>query len=74
MTYFHEKLFLPPFMTDRTILKTLQDSLTGIGGSALAVISATQEQVEWWARTFGWVLGCVVSILTIYRLLTRKTV
>lgn len=61
-------------MTDRTILKTLNDTFWGLTGSVVAVVSPIQEQFEWWVGAVGGVLGCMVAAVTLYRLITRKTV
>lgn len=61
-------------MTEQTLFKTLLNGLTGISASYFAVISTFQEQLEWWVRLSGGSLGLAVAAVTLYRLLTRKTV
>jgi len=46
--------------------------LVGTGAPVLAMIASWQEQMEWWLRVLALILGCTVSLLTIYIMIFRK--
>ena len=45
---------------------------TGIAGSALAVISPYQQQMEWTIQIMGGLLGIAVAVVSLYHLLKNK--
>ena len=45
---------------------------TGIAGSALAVISPYQQQMEWTIQILGGLLGIAVAVVSLYHLLKNK--
>lgn len=46
--------------------------LVGAGAPVLAVIASWQEQMEWGLRILAMILGCMVSLITIYIMIFRK--
>ena len=45
------------------------NSIGGIAGSSIAVISTFQENLEWWIRITGGCLGIAIGVISLYRLL-----
>ncbi len=45
---------------------------TGMAGSALAVISPYQQQMEWTIQILGGLLGIAVAVVSLYHLLKNK--
>jgi len=52
---------------------TLANGIIGFAASCLGVLSTFQEQLEWWMRMTGGMLGIVVAIITLWNLLKPKT-
>lgn len=53
--------------------QVIYNGVAGICGSVLGVISPLQTEIEWWIRIVAGLLGIVVTVLTVYRLLTNKS-
>lgn len=51
---------------------TLINGLSGMAASTLAVLTTFQEQLEWWIRFTGGVLGIVIALITLYNLIANK--
>lgn len=60
-------------MPERTIAATVANGIVGVSASIFAVISTYQEQFEWWVRNVAGVAGLVVTLITLYKVLTSKT-
>jgi len=51
---------------------TLTNGIAGMCASALAVLTTFQEQLEWWIRISGGVLGLMIACITLCKLLHQK--
>jgi hypothetical protein len=56
-------------MTNQQIIL---NGLTGLAASTFSVITTFQEQLEWWVRISGGLLGILVALVSVYRLLFAK--
>lgn len=56
-----------------TFQQTLCNGAAGIFSACFAVITTFQEQLEWWIRISGGILGLVIAVITLVRLLIHKT-
>ena len=52
---------------------SIANGLVGVFASALGFISTFQQQLEWWVRMTGGVLGIIIAAITLYNLLKPKT-
>ena len=50
----------------------LSKGATGLLGSALAVISPYQQQLEWTIQILGGLLGIAVALVSLYHLIKKK--
>ena len=48
------------------------NGITGFVASTLSVITTFQEQLEWWVRITGGMLGLLIAAATLYRLIVPK--
>lgn len=55
-----------------TNLRSHINELAGCGVSLLGVVTANQEQVEWWLRCTASLVAIVAGLLTVRSLLKRK--
>jgi len=51
---------------------TLANGLLGVVASFLGVLSTFQEQLEWWIRATGGLMGICVAAITLWNLLKPK--
>ena len=56
-----------------SIQQTLCNAITGICSATLAVLTTFQEQLEWWIRISGGLLGVAIALITLVRLIVHKT-
>lgn len=59
-----------PLMTTQQLLF---NGATGTAFSALSVITTFQEQLEWWVRISGGMLGLTIAAITLVRLLFKTS-
>jgi len=50
---------------------TIINAMTGIAGSVFAVLTTFQEQVEWWIRITGGMLGILVALISLLSLICK---
>ena len=51
---------------------TLINGIAGTCASAIAVLTTFQEQLEWWIRVSGGILGIAIACITLCKLLNQK--
>ena len=51
---------------------TLVNGIIGFAASFLGVITTFQQELEWWIRMTGGILGILVALVTLYNLLKPK--
>jgi len=49
------------------------NGILGMCASFLGFISTFQQQLEWWVRMTGGVLGIIIAAITLYNLIKPKT-
>jgi len=50
---------------------TLVNGIAGMVGSFMAVLTTFQEQLEWWIRITGGLLGLLIGAITLFNLICR---
>ena len=55
-----------------TTNQILTNGATGLAGSMLSVITTFQEQLEWYVRMTGGLLGVAIATVSLYRLLRKN--
>jgi len=51
---------------------TLLNGFAGMIASFLAVLTTFQEQLEWWIRLTGGLLGILIALITLCNLIQNK--
>jgi len=47
------------------------NGLIGISGSLFAVLTTFQEQMEWWIRVTGGLLGILIALITLLNFICK---
>jgi len=54
-----------------TTNQIITNAATGLAGSMLSVITTFQEELEWYVRMTGGLLGIAIAAISLYRLLKK---
>lgn len=55
-----------------TIQQTCYNGIAGLLASTASVITTFQQQLEWWVRISGGMIGLLIALVTLVRLLRDK--
>ena len=56
-----------------TTQQIITNGATGTTFSALSIITTFQEQLEWWVRISGGMLGLAIAAITLVRLVCKHS-
>lgn len=59
-------------MIPKDPFNTLSNGLMGFSGSLFAVITTFQEQIDWYVRFAGAIVGLTIGVISLYRLVRKK--